>query len=164
MSDDILPPWEFSAHPGHFFLDDCIGWTTSTNPEQKVSLEFVSVSDSNGKKTYASCILDKNGVRIEPSGLQVPTGGFSANDKLYAIYTIKNNDVEYPYFKGKYDYNNIFLALKKDGINNVARVREYDEDWNTEKSNDFFIANWEIMWKSVLVSTSGSDPEHSITG
>jgi hypothetical protein len=146
---------------GHFFNDDSIGWTDSPDPEHKVSLEFVNTIDSNGKKTYVPPIIYNNDLPLPspPSSLQVPTGGFSANNKLYAIYTVKNNDIE-ELFKGTFDFNSAFLALKKDGIN-LAPVKEADDNWNPI-GNDFWIANWEIMWKSFLVSTDGIDPEHSV--
>src|SRR5437899_7445179 len=59
---------------GHFFNDDSIGWTTSTDPEQKVFLEFVNTTDINGKRTYVSPLIYNNGVPLPspPSSLQVP--------------------------------------------------------------------------------------------
>lgn len=70
----------------------------------------------------------KNGVAPKPGFLQVPAGGFSANNKLCAVYTLKSEDIESK-FLGQ-DYNDVFLALKKDGINLQPPIREIDTNWN----------------------------------
>lgn len=89
----------------------------------------------------------KNGVALKPGFLQVPTGGFSANNKLYAAYTLKNEDIESKFLVQ--DYNDVFLAQKKDGINLQPPIRETDTDWNPIPNENYFnLANWEIIWKS----------------
>src|SRR5262249_41240564 len=61
--------------------DDCIAFTTDTDPEAGIHLQFVTRVDDPRQFLPLKTIPE-----INRGPFEVPAGGFSANDKMYAIF------------------------------------------------------------------------------
>lgn len=86
------------------FDGDAIAYTTDTRPEAGVGLHFVTAPDGS--------YLSPRAPGLSTKGFEVPTGGFSANKRMYVFYT---TDVTCVRGKGAVMGRSVLLCSHDDG-------------------------------------------------
>jgi hypothetical protein len=85
------PSRRYNPNEPRPFNGDSIAWTTDTDPEQCLHLNFLRAPD-RGYLSPKVRVLSFPPTFLSLGGFEVPTGGFSANGRMYVFFTTDNSD------------------------------------------------------------------------